>query len=147
MADSDIETAWHLLEISGIVQSVLCALFGTALCHTTALMVLTAKRLRCLFHPLRPCALGKLWSSRHLITKAKNCHHCSVRLSRSVVWSCDTNEIVSRQIRRPVCAFHCPVTPVFSLSDYGPSLGRVLQVEYPAHSDRKVSVRLLCSYA
>ena len=31
MADDGISAAWHLLEITGIVQSVLCALFG-ALC-------------------------------------------------------------------------------------------------------------------
>ncbi|KAH9944548.1 uncharacterized protein BXZ73DRAFT_97031 [Epithele typhae] len=28
MADADLATVWHLLEITGIIQSVLCALFG-----------------------------------------------------------------------------------------------------------------------
>ena len=84
MADvsDDIAAAWHLLEITGIIQSVLCALFGTSFsrCHdmnrprVAVDAHLKPRRRRSVHLAVRSSAVGKPWETERLFAEVADCN-------------------------------------------------------------------------
>ena len=98
MADvsDDIIAAWHLLEITGIIQSVLCALFGTSFsrCHdmnrprVAVDAHLKPRRRRSVHLAVRSSAVGKPWETERLFAEVADRNDRLVREQLFFVGAC-----------------------------------------------------------